>query len=103
MSRPDFLVVAETAAVLHELRVHDAAGDAVTKAYQRTGWLLEGLTPGERAAYLELAVREIGDMEAAEEIALLPLHRPWRPLWGRSCGTALDRSSAPMPVEWSTC
>jgi WD40 repeat protein len=83
VSRLDFLVVAEPTTVLHQLRSYDV-GDPVTRAYQRTGWLLVGLTPDERAAYLELALREAGETEAAEAFPLLPVSPPWRPLWASS-------------------
>lgn len=81
LSRPDFMIVAEPTALLHQLSRLDEDVEGSAEIYRRTGWLLADCDRGERAAYLELAAQELGERGLAEGFARLPLHRGWAPRW----------------------
>ncbi len=78
-----YLVAAEPGPLLSALsrvRPLPSAG----KAYQAARHRLDRIRPGDRAAYLGLAARTLGDDPLAERLDALPLPRPWSVRWAHS-------------------
>ena len=85
------------------LRALPAAGDSGVRdaklAFQHVAHLLPSASPGERAAYLELAARQNGAVALADRIADLQPDRPWSTLWAR-WRSASDHFTAGRHDDW---
>lgn len=83
LTDPRFLLAADRTRLLRAFWAADSTeGREIAGIYRRAADHFEpGRPSGEAAAYLELVARQTGALGLADQIAALPLQRPWRCRW----------------------
>ena len=81
MDDAGFVVFAEPASLLSAAWGRPESGAPAIAALQRCYRHVRDCSIGERAAYLEFSLREMGNVELAAQIGAVSVNRPWQASW----------------------